>query len=320
MVVRTLFTAALCCLISFQAISLEALKIKAEPYADQSKRIGQLAFFKTYQTSFKSSGNITQLAIEEGQLFKKGDVLAKVDTDDLSSELNQVIAEKAFVNKEIERLTKLKKVNAVSQSELDRLKSQSSQLRAQIIRTREFLDAAHIVANFDGVVISRLVDAGEFVSAGQPVLDLAPLVDNVVVEVAVQDKLLTFLNVGQEVQLRNTQSQAELTGKVKTLAQVPDKDTGLFIVKIAVLDDAKVRVGTLYEVTITQQIELAYAIPSDYAQLDFNSTAILLVEQNGQTKPVRFDVVSHDYQTIYVSATSNSISSDGQAITIHKAN
>lgn len=288
--------------LSFNAVSLEAIVLKAQPHTKQTTRIGQLAFFKTYQESFKSSGKITQLAIEEGQAFKKGEVLAKVDTDDLSSELNQLIAEKAFVNKEIERLKKLKKVDAVSQSELDRQKSRSSQLRAQIIRTREFLDAAHIVANFDGVVVSRLADSGEFVTAGQPVLNVAPLVDNFVVEVAVQDRLLQFLEVGQQVVLKNTQSDASLIGEVKTLAQMPDKSTGLFIVKIAVTDSPDVRVGALYNVTLTQEMQMVYAVPVKYAQVDFNNTALLNVSgrESGKAMPERFKVIAHDYQTIFV--------------------
>ena len=309
------------CLISFHTIGLESLVLKAEPYTKQTTRIGQLAFFKTYQESFKSSGKITQLAIEEGQAFEKGEVLAKVDTADLSSELNQLIAEKAFVNKEIERLKKLKKVDAVSQSELDRQKSRSSQLRAQIIRTREFLDAAHIVANFDGVVISRLVDAGEFVTAGQAVLDVAPLIDNFVVEVAVQDRLLQFLKVGQQVVLNNTESGARLIGEVKTLAQMPDSSSGLFIVKIAVTDAPESRVGTLYDITLTQKMAMVFAVPVEYAQLDFNNTAILTIQEpeSGKFKPKRFKVIDHNYDTIYVDAQERLNQNDAQ-ITIDKVN
>ena len=299
---------------SFPSIALEALKIKAQEYSKPTHRVGQLAFFKTYQASFKSSGNITQLAIEEGQAFKKGEILAKVDTDDLSSELNQLIAEKAFVNKEIERLKKLKKVNAVSQSELDRLKSQSSQLRAQIIRTREFLDAAHIVATFNGVVISRLVDAGEFVSAGQPVLDIAPTVDNYVVEVAVQDRLLAFLDVGQEVELTNTLTQNVLTGKVTTLAQVPDRDTGLFIVKVAVTEGPQARIGSIYQVALTQQQTQVYPVPVSHAQLDFNNTALVRLVTDQGTRSTRMKVVDHDFETVYLEAV------NGDVITIETDN
>ncbi len=278
----------------------EALEIKVEPYTKMTTRIGQLAFFKTYQQSFKSAGKVTQLELEEGQQFEKGQVLAKVDTDDLSSELNQLIAEKAFVNKEIERLKKLRKVNAVSQSDVDRLKSRSSQLRAQIIRTREFLDAALITAPFDGVAISRYVDAGEFVNAGQAVLSIAPLADNFVVEVAVQDKLLTHLNVGQQVMLVNRESGAKLIGQVTVLPQMPDKLTGLFVVKIGITDAPNTRIGNLYEVVLTQSMNLVYAVPTQYAQIDFNQTALVMV--NDQTK--RLKVVAHDVDTVYLEADS----------------
>ena len=59
------------------AFASETLEIKAEPYVKTNTRVGQLAFFKTYQQSFKSAGNVTELTLEEGQTFKKGDVLLK---------------------------------------------------------------------------------------------------------------------------------------------------------------------------------------------------------------------------------------------------
>jgi len=287
--------------------ALERLEIKAEPYVKTNTRVGQLAFFKTYQQSFKSAGNVTQLTLEEGQTFKKGDVLAKVDTDDLSSELNQLIAEKAFVNKEIERLKKLKKVNAVSQSDVDRQKSRSSQLRAQIIRTREFLDAALIVAPFDGVVISRYVDAGEFVSAGQAVVSIAPMKENFVVEVAVQDQLLSHLAVGQKIMLENRTTEAKLLGEVKTVPQMPDASTGLFVVKIMVTDTENTRVGSLYNVTLTQSMNMVFPVPADYVQLDFNQTAILMVSNGSeQPKPKRLKVIDHSPDLVYIKADSQS--------------
>ncbi len=288
-------------LLGNEAHAREAIQIEPEPYAKKTARIGQLAFFKTYQQSFKSAGNITSLNLEEGQSFAKGDVLAKVDTDDLSAELNQLIAEKAFVNKEIVRLKKLQKVNAVSQSELDRMKSQSSQLRAQIIRTREFLDAALIVAPFDGVVISRYVDAGEFVNPGQAVLSIAPLKDNFVVEVAVQDYMLENLSVGQQLMLTNRQTGGTLLGEVKTLAQMPEDATGLFVVKIAVTEAPNARVGNLYDVVLTQGMNMVYPVPVAYAQLDFNQTALVLVNN----KPSRFKVVDHDSEFVYLKANAS---------------
>ena len=289
------------------AFASETLEIKAEPYVKTNTRVGQLAFFKTYQQSFKSAGNVTELTLEEGQTFKKGDVLAKVDTDDLSSELNQLIAEKAFVNKEIERLKKLKKVNAVSQSDVDRQRSLSSQLRAQIIRTREFLDAALIVAPFDGVVISRPIDAGEFVSAGQAVLSIAPINENFVVEVAVQDQLLTHLAVGQKIMLENRTTEAKLLGEVKTVPQMPDANTGLFVVKIMVTDTENTRVGSLYNVTLTQSMNMVYPVPAEYVQLDFNQTAILLVNSDTEkAKPKRLKVIDHSPDLIYIKADSQS--------------
>ena len=52
--------------------SYDLEQVIVEPYADTIKRTGKLDFKRTLNLSFKSSGYLTKLSVDEGQYFEKG--------------------------------------------------------------------------------------------------------------------------------------------------------------------------------------------------------------------------------------------------------
>ena len=304
---RSLFVSALILVsLTFNATA-ETVSIELEPYNVTSTRIGQLDFYRTYQYSFKSSGNIKALNVDVGDSFKKGQLLASVDTDTLNSELNALLAEKAYVNQEVRRLSKLRKQNAVSESELEKYKSQSSQLKAGITRVREFLAASTVVAPYDGVVIKRSADLGEWAAPGQMILEVAPLNNNLVVEVGVKEDELENLSVGTELTVTSTASQRSFVGEVRTISKTPNLMTGLFEIQVAVQPEGRFTIGKLYSVNVLGDSVFVFKVPSHLATIDFNHTAIVKI-QDAQSKirPKRFSVVGLDSEFVYLAGDKQS--------------
>jgi len=287
----------------FYSTGAESINLTLEPYVKSFTRTGQLNFFRTYQYSFKSSGEVSKLNVDVGEQFKKGALLASVDTDDLSSELNQLLAEKAFVNQEVRRLSRLAKVDAVSASEVEQYKSRSSQLKARIIRVREYLDASSIVAPYDGVVLTRNVDLGEFVGPGQMVLTVAPVAENLVIQVSVTEQELSEFRLGQEVTVQDTLLGRSLPAKVKQIATTPNMRTGLFQIDLSIAPTEHMSIGKLFDVHVTQQTELVFKVPNQFAKVDFNKTALIqIVDDNNKHRLKRFRVIDFDLEYIYVNA------------------
>ncbi len=288
------------------ASSNEILTLSLEPFAKKSWRTGKLDFYRTYQYSFKSSGNIKSLTVDTGDQFDLGAALATVDTDDLSSELNQLLAEKAFINQEVKRLSKLAKIDAVSARDVERYKSHSSQLKARIVRVREYLNASTIKAPFNGVVISRNVDLGEFVNPGQPVLVVAPLKDNLVVSTSVSEQELAELHLGKSLMVRDRFNDQAFVGLVKKIASTPNLSTGLFQVDLEVNADTSMTIGKLFDIEVLQDTRMVFKVPSHLASVDFNKTALVRVlDQNNNPTLKRFRVVGFDLDYIYIDARNN---------------
>lgn len=278
-----------------------------ESYAKSSMRIGKLDFYRTYQYSFKSSGNLSQLNVDIGQQFSSGDILASVDIDELNSELNSLLAEKTYVNAELKRLTELQKQKVVSASDVERLRSQSSQLKAAIIRSRQLISAATIVAPYDGIVISRALELGEFVAPGQMVLEIAPIEDNLVVDVDVLESELANLTYGADISLHTRNSNRAMTGKVKKLTSTPNQVTGLYRVSLAVEPFERMTIGTMFNVALEEQLQYVFKVPAHLAKIDFNQTALVKIKSDtGQSVLTRFDIV--DFNQDFVMLKPNGLS------------
>lgn len=284
-------------------LQAETITLSPEPHITSSKRVGQLNFYRTYQYSFKSTGQLTTLNVDVGDQFKKGQLLAAVDTDDLNSELNQLLAEKKFVNEEVKRLTKLKKQNAVAVREVEKLKAQSSQLKAAITRVRDYLSAAIIKAPYDGVVLMRTADLGEWVAPGQLVLEVAPIENNLVVSVSVSETEVSNLSYGADVEIVSRSDGKASMASVKKVSATPNVQTGLFSVDLAIEPMSDMIIGKMFDVSVSQNNEFVFRIPVELASVDFNKTALVKVmDEQNQPALKRFQVVGYDLDNVFVSA------------------
>ncbi len=67
-------------------------QIAPEPYTQVIKRSGKVNFKRTVKLSFKTAGFLTQLNVDEGDIFTEKQLLAALDTAELLAEKNATYA------------------------------------------------------------------------------------------------------------------------------------------------------------------------------------------------------------------------------------
>ncbi|MFK8257948.1 efflux RND transporter periplasmic adaptor subunit [Erwinia sp. AnSW2-5] len=137
--------------------------------------------------SFRVAGKVMQKNVDVGQRVKKGQILARIDAADLLSQLNAsneaVLAAKAELLKATnneQRFRSLVSTGAVSRVDYDAAKAQADVNRSALRSAESQLSIAsnetgyaELTADVDGVITNTFIEPGEYVSAGQIVIQLA---------------------------------------------------------------------------------------------------------------------------------------------------
>lgn len=133
--------------------------------------------------SFRVGGKITELLTDEGKVIKAGDIVARLDTDELSKIRDEAAASlkaeeyrRELAAIDYARIENLFQAGAVSAQKRDeaRTKADSTranveQLKAQLALAETRLGYADLASPLNGFVLVKSALAGEVVQAGAPV-------------------------------------------------------------------------------------------------------------------------------------------------------
>jgi len=215
----------------------------------------------------KGTGRIVYLGVQEGSRVKEGDVLARLDSDDLKAEKAQleaqlVVAKFDLTRAETElgtaeanfkRLKELLGKKAASQLDLenaqdrflkakaaiDSAKANIKAVQASIQRESVLIEYTIIRAPFDGVVLTKDADVGEVVApfgsatnARAAVVSMADL-SSLMVRADVGESFLSKVQIDQpcEIQL-DAIPHTRFAGRVHMIVPTADRMRGTVMVKV----------------------------------------------------------------------------------------
>lgn len=206
---------------------------------------GEVVAPQSPAVAFELPGQLRELAVDEGDTVRAGEVMARLDTQLLDAEARELEARAAEIEadlglarRNLGRIERLEAESLASVREKDELASRVRLLEAGKARNQAALDGNRIrreksllVAPFDARVRARLVDEGAVVDAGTPVFRLAQ-VKRREVRAGLPQAVAQGLSPGDRIMLRSGTERAE--GQVVTLGVEVDQGTRSQVVRIAV--------------------------------------------------------------------------------------
>jgi HlyD family secretion protein len=167
------------------------------------------------RVSFRAAGKVLDLLVDEGYTVKKGDVIARLDTDELTKIRDK---EKAALNSarfdvkqtadDLERAEKLFSAGSISRQKYDASKTAADSSKANeealaasfaLAETR--LGFAELLSPIDGFVLVKSAERGEFVQAGATIFSVADLKD-MWITAYINERDLGRVKLDQEVEVR----------------------------------------------------------------------------------------------------------------------
>jgi len=122
--------------------------------------------YKSANLAFSAGGTVQEIHTDIAMQVKKGDILAKLNNDDLLAKLDIAKIAMEHAKKDYERQLSIKEV--VQKSKLDLYKFQYDNAKAQIDYIKSLLDKTILKSPFDGIITAKMIEVGDVVSGMAP--------------------------------------------------------------------------------------------------------------------------------------------------------
>lgn len=229
----------------------------------------------------KVDGEIASIRVEEGDVVKSGDVLARLDGDRLRLRLNQARSNLAKTERDYNRNVDLHNKGLVASGAFEALKFDVDALRAAYNIAKLELDYSTIKAPIDGVIVERMIKAGNTISINTPMfqlVDLSPLI----AYLYVPEREFGKLHAGQRVAVSvDALPQSLFEGVVARISPMVDSTSGTFKVTIE-LDpsDTELKPGMFARLSIIFDSRLdALLVPREaIIETELGSTVFIVTD------------------------------------------
>jgi len=258
--------------------------------------------------SFKIGGVISRVFVEEGQFFRKGQLLATLNSTEIAAGLMQASLSAGKAQRDYERAVNLYKDSVYTLEQLQ--------------NTRTALDIAHkakeavafndryskIYAASDGFVSQKMASEGEVVGPGTPVLAINETQqnNNYLLKVGVTDREWAAINPGQTANVTlDGYADKKFDAFVFRKSQAADPALGSFQVELKLkLNGIKPAVGMFGKAEIsTNQDDNVKVVPySSLVEADGNKAFVFTPDGPGKVRKIPVTISKFDNQQVYLRA------------------
>jgi RND family efflux transporter MFP subunit len=241
------------------------MKVAERDMAINSRTAGRVDFVSA-AVATEVEGIVEKHNLQIGKFVAKGELLAELNSDFLKKDL-QTIAEniselQAVIERnasDLKRFSQLLEGNATTQeayeSHFFTQKELEARHRGLLVKKARYeleLQKQQICAPFDGIIMERFVEPGEWMSKGGAIARLASTAE-VYVAVPAPENAVVFLKSGMELSLFIDPLQKKLTGRIEESYMEADTRTKNYVVRLRI----PYQEGLLQNMTVTVDLPLS---------------------------------------------------------------
>ena len=240
-----------------KGVLLETVKTAAMPASFEA--VGTVRAITSAILSARIPGTISVLSVREGDLVKKGQVLARLDAqenqaqaaaaafgfDEAKRSLDEAAVRRTLADTTFERYSRLFAEQAITRQELD-IKQTERDLAVQGVARAEarlkqaqegsraaaaIADHIRIIAPFSGVVTARQAELGATVFPGQPLMTIEDA-GSYQLELALPETMVAKVRQGTTVQVTLDALNTTFNARVAEIVPSTDPASRTFTVKV----------------------------------------------------------------------------------------
>ena len=153
-----------------QPAAVRAVPVASVAVTAQTRAVGVLAPRDEIRLAFKVGGVVDSVRVESGDIVRKGQVLAELKRAEVDATVAQASEGVEKARRDLQRARQLRLDEVATEEQVQDLTTAYNLARANLDAARFNASFARIEAPVDGIVFERMIEGGELVQSGQPVI------------------------------------------------------------------------------------------------------------------------------------------------------
>ena len=269
---------------SEKLVTVRTRYLKAQPYTPHMRVTGQTERSRSVIIRTQVTGKISKIIKKAGDSVNKGDIIARLDTEDLPLRLKEAKARVKQRELEFSAAKKLSQKGFKAETKYAAAFADLQAAKAFAERIRINLEHTNINAPFSGVLSAQNAEIGDVLRKSDPVaelIDLDPLL--ITAYVSERDYLKLKIGLPAEVKLRN---EKKIDGRIQFISPVAQRDTRTFRIELETLNSgSQIPEGITAELIIPLPETSAHQLSSSLFSLDANGNlGVKIINEEGRVR------------------------------------
>jgi membrane fusion protein (multidrug efflux system) len=194
-------------------------------WPDSLSAIGSVAAVQGVMVSADLSGTVDRVLFDSGRAVRQGEVLVELDTRQERAQLAAAEAQRDLARTNFDRMQGLLKDNVISRAEYDSATADDKQTEARAGEIRAAIQRKRIMAPFSGILGIRQVNVGQYLSSGDPIVQLQSL-NPIYVNFDVPQQATSQMRNGREVRITTDDlAGVEFQGRITAIDSIVNSAT-----------------------------------------------------------------------------------------------
>ena len=230
--------------------------------------VGSMVAVQGVTVAAELGGKIVRIAFESGDRINAGDVLVQIDTSAEEAQLRSAEAAARLTRINLDRIQDLLAKQTISKSEFDTAEAEFREATAQVDNVRAIIGKKTVRAPFAGRLGLRLVNLGQILKEGDPIVTLQTL-DPIYVNFSLPQQQIPILAPGSTVRVSTDAAPDQpFEGKINAVNPEIDPVTRTVRVQATIPNvEEKLRPGMFARVAVM--------LPNEQEVLAIPATAVL---------------------------------------------
>ncbi len=198
---------------------------------------GRVQSLENMKLSFKTSGIVQHLNVNEGEFVRKGQVIGQLDLSEINAQVDQAVANVEKLKRDFLRFQKLYDDSAATLQSLQDIET-GLKIAESVLAIAKFnQEHSSIVAPASGRILKKLVEVNELVNPGQPIYFLGAKSTGMSLKVGMADRDVVKLSLGDKAKVTfDAYPEAEGHAEITEIAADGHPITGTFAVEMTIID------------------------------------------------------------------------------------